>query len=286
MIELADQIRVGVVGGGTGSRPDGFATPWRFLPTVLLEFASARGSWEVELPRMRPLVCTPGRVLMVPPGMHHRLVMRCPRPVVSRWVLLDVRHASGVDLIPPYARPQVLGPTTSSRVRSCIQSLVSTDPLQTPGREPASLLATVRQQRASLELVETLLLAGLFAALDPMPRVERLLPALQMVESKMHTSVSRDDLASAVGLSPARLHTLFVQAMGISPAAYVQRQRVRSAQRLLLATDLPISEVGLRCGFSSAAYFSRAFLRTAKTTPTLYRHHHRALFGKRIDSRS
>ena len=43
------------------------------------------------------------------------------------------------------------------------------------------------------------------------------------------------------------------------------------ARRLLRDTDLPVSEIGRRLGFRSAAYFTRAFQQATAHTPSEFR---------------
>jgi len=40
---------------------------------------------------------------------------------------------------------------------------------------------------------------------------------------------------------------------------------------LLRSTELPIREIGLRCGFNHLSYFNRLFKRYTKCTPGAYR---------------
>jgi transcriptional regulator GlxA family with amidase domain len=59
--------------------------------------------------------------------------------------------------------------------------------------------------------------------------------------------------------------------MGISPSAYRQGLRIDNAKNLLSSTELPISEVGILCGFSDSLYFSRIFRQKTGCSPTEYR---------------
>ena len=52
---------------------------------------------------------------------------------------------------------------------------------------------------------------------------------------------------------------------------YLLKFRVRQASRLLAETDLPITEVGSRCGFESPSYFTLTFRRLTGQTPRDYR---------------
>ena len=79
------------------------------------------------------------------------------------------------------------------------------------------------------------------------------------------------ELARAAGMSVRTFTRRFRAETGESPTAWLIRQRVRHAQRLLESTDLPVDAVADRAGLGSAASL-RAHLRTqAGVSPTAYR---------------
>jgi transcriptional regulator GlxA family with amidase domain len=79
------------------------------------------------------------------------------------------------------------------------------------------------------------------------------------------------ELAGAAGMSVRTFTRRFRAETGESPTAWLIRQRVWHAQRLLETTDLPVDAVADRSGLGSAASL-RAHLRTvAGVSPTAYR---------------
>jgi transcriptional regulator GlxA family with amidase domain len=79
------------------------------------------------------------------------------------------------------------------------------------------------------------------------------------------------ELARAAGMSVRTFTRRFRAETGESPTAWLIRQRVHHAQRLLETTDLPVDAVAERSGLGSAASL-RAHLRTlAGVSPTAYR---------------
>ncbi|HET9419714.1 MAG TPA: helix-turn-helix domain-containing protein [Nocardioides sp.] len=79
------------------------------------------------------------------------------------------------------------------------------------------------------------------------------------------------ELARAAGMSVRTFTRRFRAETGESPTAWLIRQRVHHAQRLLESTDLPVDAVADRAGLGSAASL-RAHLRTlAGVSPTAYR---------------
>lgn len=79
------------------------------------------------------------------------------------------------------------------------------------------------------------------------------------------------DAAAACGLSYNYFSHSFKQAFGISYTAYLESVRLREAERLLLTTDMGITEIAYRVGFGSASYFIERFRKCYGTPPALFR---------------
>jgi AraC family transcriptional regulator len=63
----------------------------------------------------------------------------------------------------------------------------------------------------------------------------------------------------------------FKQSMGMTATNYIAGRRIERAKRMLEETELPISEIALRSGFSSQSHFTTAFRRLAGATPKAFR---------------
>ncbi|MET0506023.1 MAG: helix-turn-helix transcriptional regulator [Luteibacter sp.] len=80
-----------------------------------------------------------------------------------------------------------------------------------------------------------------------------------------------DDLARRCGLSVSQFSRAFKQSTGLSPHAYATRSRMEKAKSLLETTDLPILQVGLDVGYTSASHFTAQFVRAYGITPSAFR---------------
>ena len=80
-----------------------------------------------------------------------------------------------------------------------------------------------------------------------------------------------EDLAHEAGMSSFHFAREFKKSTGTSPHQYLIKFRVEQAKRLLAASELPLTEVGLRSGFSHQSHFTRLFHRLTGTTPQTYR---------------
>lgn len=79
------------------------------------------------------------------------------------------------------------------------------------------------------------------------------------------------ELAKQVGLSVSHFGHAFKKSFGITPHSHIVRLRLEQAQRLMLGTDDPLSQIALICGFADQAHFSRRFRRTVGDTPSEWR---------------
>ncbi|MBB5801374.1 transcriptional regulator GlxA family with amidase domain [Saccharothrix ecbatanensis] len=78
-------------------------------------------------------------------------------------------------------------------------------------------------------------------------------------------------LAGVAHLSRRTFIRAFQASTGITPAAWVRRQRLDEARRLLESTDLPIDQVAATCGFGSTVTMRQLFAAAFDTSPSEYR---------------
>jgi transcriptional regulator GlxA family with amidase domain len=90
------------------------------------------------------------------------------------------------------------------------------------------------------------------------------------------TGVSVEALARKGAMSRRTLTRRFQAAVGMPPGEWIQRERLRLAQRLLETTDGPIDSVAHRAGYDSPATMRAQFAQRLKTSPREYRKTFRA----------
>ncbi|MFA5033048.1 MAG: response regulator [bacterium] len=81
------------------------------------------------------------------------------------------------------------------------------------------------------------------------------------------------DIASAVGMNIKSLSRLWKSYMELSPKDFLNNLRIEKAISLLMKTDLPISQVAKKIGFSKE-YFCIVFKSRIQQTPMKYRKSH------------
>jgi len=78
-------------------------------------------------------------------------------------------------------------------------------------------------------------------------------------------------VAQDVHMSYFHFSRAFKQSMGMTATNYIAERRIERAKKMLEETELPISEIALRSGFSSQSHFTTAFRRLAGATPKAFR---------------
>lgn len=112
---------------------------------------------------------------------------------------------------------------------------------------------------------------------DWVPHVEKM---LRFIGEQAPGNISAEDVGRAAGLHPNYAMGLFKRAVGMTINQAIVRHRLDTAQSLLIATDLPITEVAYESGFGSLSTFYDAFQRRFMEKPVQYRRRMRAKGGK------
>jgi transcriptional regulator GlxA family with amidase domain len=91
--------------------------------------------------------------------------------------------------------------------------------------------------------------------------------AIALMQDHIEPPLLIDNVAARLRLSTRRLERLFARAFGMPPKRYYDLIRLHRARKLLVETDLPITEVALRCGYVSPTQFSARFRETFGLSP-------------------
>jgi AraC-like DNA-binding protein len=89
--------------------------------------------------------------------------------------------------------------------------------------------------------------------------IRRLLRAKDRIDAASHEEWPVTRLAQISHVSPAHFARQFKQAFGLPPHRYLLTRRIERATALLRDTDLPITEIAFRTGWSSLGTFGRTF---------------------------
>ena len=78
-------------------------------------------------------------------------------------------------------------------------------------------------------------------------------------------------LSEKFGCSSSTAMKHFKAEYGITIADYINDVRLKSAEKMLSDSRIPVKQIAADCGFSDQNYFSRQFSRKYGTSPTEYR---------------
>lgn len=120
----------------------------------------------------------------------------------------------------------------------------------------------------TIEMVQRLLLGS--EALSPQTSVF-VKRAVAYFHQNYQQTLSRQEMAEALGVNEDYLSRVFRQELGLSPWEYLNRYRIKQAKELLFQTDDSITIVAHTVGFKDSAYFCRVFHKLVGRSPRAYR---------------
>jgi AraC-like DNA-binding protein len=232
---------------------------WRLCRAESQGAALVYGSKRFDLPA--------GRLALVPPGLKFQAHLE--RPVKEFFVHFEVIGWPAAAVMELFPQPitlhadafrdqlvdQLAGeveasdhliPALSCRVKSLVHLVMASLESALPGEKVALLRHIANGQ---LELLEV----------------------LRFIDGHIDEPLDNGRLADIAHTSESCFIRRFREAMGQTPARYVQDRRVARASELLVCTNQSIDEVAQRCGFANRYYFSRVFSERVGRPPVRYR---------------
>jgi AraC-like DNA-binding protein len=176
----------------------------------------------------------------------------------------------GLFAVPPADRPRVADSAMRKQIAAIVPEL----------RREVEEQAFGWQDAVRLGLLQLLLVlargrpSGAQRSVQPRyggTNLERIMPALTLVQSDTSHRVGLEQVAGRCGLSGRQFATVFRRTMGISFARFSVRVRVKEAARLLHQTDVPVDLIAERTGFVDDSHLRRVFTATFGVTPSAYR---------------
>lgn len=246
--------------------PDGYYYTWetgRRLSEYQLCFVFS-GDGVVEFEPNRPVALSQGNLLLLAPGEWHRCR---PDPEtgwgtlwigfggkMARSIVRRVFHQDG-SFVLPVAKANEF---ESSAMRLVNQMLKFGERrLLSSAGDLMSLLGRIAEEDFDSEAVVTT--SGAIRE------------AQSEIIRRACETIDLMELAKSVGMTYDSFRHQFADMTGFSPLQFQLTERMRVAKNLVANTNMPISEIARRTGFSSAAYFARSFKAATKLSPIGYR---------------
>lgn len=103
------------------------------------------------------------------------------------------------------------------------------------------------------------------------PRIESLKKVIAFIREHYGSKIYIAELAAIMNMNEQYFCRFFRKAMGKTPIRYINEVRIRQAMTFLEHTDMPVTEIGMNCGFGNMGHFIEEFRRLNGTTPLDYR---------------
>lgn len=91
------------------------------------------------------------------------------------------------------------------------------------------------------------------------------------IDEHLDEDLSRNTLAKVACLNPNYLARLFHSKTGDSLVDYITKRKMEKVKKLLLTTDLSVSQIALMLGYTNMPYFSKVFKKETGCSPIEYR---------------
>jgi transcriptional regulator GlxA family with amidase domain len=90
-------------------------------------------------------------------------------------------------------------------------------------------------------------------------RHPKLLAAVALMEDNLESPLALSELSACVGVTKRQIERLFRTHLGCTPMRHYTKLRLARAKRLIDQTSMPITAIGVACGFGSSSYFSKCY---------------------------
>jgi YesN/AraC family two-component response regulator len=103
------------------------------------------------------------------------------------------------------------------------------------------------------------------------PHASAMRKAEAFIQENFTRKISLREVAKIAGLSAPYFSTIFKEEMGENLSKYINRQRIQKASKMLLETNLSLSEISNACCFDDQSWFSKIFRSFTGISPSKYR---------------
>lgn len=94
---------------------------------------------------------------------------------------------------------------------------------------------------------------------------------LTYISHRLSEDITLDELARLSGYSPFHLHRKIKEELGEPVGNFIKRQRIETAAKLLVLTNIPVADIKYLVGYYNDSSFSKAFKSLMNTSPRQFR---------------
>ena len=99
----------------------------------------------------------------------------------------------------------------------------------------------------------------------------RIKSMLSYIHRNFGEKITLEEIAAAANISAREANRIFQKTVRQTPFEYLLSYRLSRAKELLSRSDLPVTEISCRCGFTDSAYMGKQFRKATGMTPKEYR---------------
>lgn len=99
----------------------------------------------------------------------------------------------------------------------------------------------------------------------------RMKSMLSCIHRNFGEKITLEQIAAAANISEREANRIFQRTIQQTPFEYLMSYRLSMAKELLSSSDLSITEISYRCGFTDSAYMGKQFRKNCGMTPKEYR---------------
>ena len=114
-------------------------------------------------------------------------------------------------------------------------------------------------------------ITGQIISFQGIPHALAMRKAETYIRENLTRKITLHEIAKIAGLSAPYFSTIFKEEMGENLSKYINRLRVEKASRMLLETDVTLSEISSECCFQDQSWFSKIFKSFTGISPGKYR---------------
>jgi len=254
---------------------DDYGTPWHFHPEI--EFALVRKNAGYRVVGDHVTNLQAGDLVLIGSGLPHVFYHDKDTGAADALIIQFNANFAGESLFqhPDFQPIQRLfkraarGLKIGGALRVEIAQQLETLPSLGPLRRIAKLLEILDNLAAAKGLVP--LCAPSYVAPLDLRDQDRVGRVMQFIHARIRKTIKRSDVAEVAALSEGAFSRFFRKCTGRTLPMYLNEIRLGRAARLLLDTDLRVSDVASESGFTNLSNFNRRFFAWKQMTPVVFR---------------
>lgn len=175
----------------------------------------------------------------------------------------------------PNHQMKILNPLERLKLKDCLNGfdLIKSDELNDP---QATTMSSSNYSAKNLHLVnQPLDTDSKGSSAD-----SNLVKALHYIDENITKSLTLEDVAQSIYISPSYLSRLFKKAFNVNFVDYINTRKMALAQKKLTLEDAPINKLAKELGFSQTSYFTKMFKLKCQVTPSKFRKLNKKTFVK------